>query len=85
MRITRARIYTVLFACLMAIIAGVITWVYFFYATPGRIRNDPFVRSGTAARLMLQPYLIQRYISSLAPAGTRFIKGVPQLSSMQGG
>lgn len=85
MRITRSRIYTAFFAGLMAIIAGVITWVYFFYATPGKIRHDAFMGSGTAARLMLQPYLVQRYISSLAPAGTRFIKGVPQLSSMQGG
>jgi len=69
----------------MLLAAGAATWFYFFYATFGRVPHEAFMGRATAVRLTFQPYRIQRYISSLAPLGTRFIKGVPQLSSMQGG
>lgn len=68
----------------LAVLVGVlVTLAFWLLYLPGRHTHAPLLREHTTARLSLQPYLIQDYITSLAPGITRFVGTVPKFTSMQ--
>jgi len=66
-----------------ALIAIGLTVYYVLFAQPGRQRHDSHLNEDTAVRIVFQPAREQRYISSLTSSATRFIRGVPRVTSMQ--
>ncbi len=72
----------VIFAILLA---GALTYWYLYRYTPGRVKHDRWLAGGCPITVTLQPARIQRYISSMAPFGTRLISTVPRLQSTQHG
>ncbi|HDP34268.1 MAG TPA: hypothetical protein ENN29_04060 [Candidatus Hydrogenedentes bacterium] len=57
---------------------------YFFFVRPTYgVFHESLMENDTAVRVVLKPVLVQSYVSSLAPTGSKFIKGVPKVSSLQ--
>ena len=76
---------TILYALPGVILAVTATW-WFLFRGPGlATRHEAYLRPDTAMRAVLCPARVQSYVSSLAPTATRFVHGIPKLSSMQGG
>lgn len=59
------------------------SYYYFFLRPRTGVTHEAFLVPDTAVRAVLKPVLVQDYVSSLAPAGTRFVKGVPKFTSLQ--
>jgi hypothetical protein len=76
---------TVLSALPGVLLAVAATWWFLFRGPGPALRHADFLRPETAVRAVLCPALVQSYVSSLAPTATRFVRGIPRLSSMQGG
>jgi len=74
---------TLAFTLVVALIAGVVTYLY-IHSERGRVSHEAYMPPETALRGITRPSKVQRYISKLAPAATRYVSGVPRLSSMQG-
>mgnify|MGYP006280045093 CR=1 FL=1 len=80
----RMRLVSVALVALAAVIAATMTIVYLLFPPVPRPAHEPWLMPNTALRIVLQPSRAQHYITKLAPTATRFIKGVPRLSSTQG-
>ncbi len=78
----RATLLTALPGVLIALIA---TWWFLFQGPGSALRHARYMRPDTAVRAVLCPARVQSYVSSLAPTVTHFVRGLPKLSSMQGG
>ena len=67
------------------LVAVVVTWWFLFRGPAPALRHAEYLCPETAVRAVLCPARVQSYVSSLAPMATRFVRGIPKLSSMQGG
>ena len=76
---------TILYTLPGVILALAATWWFLFLGPGSATRHEAYLRPDTAVRAVLSPARVQAYVSSLAPTATRFVRGVPKLSSMQGG
>jgi hypothetical protein len=81
----RNPIYTGLAGAAIALVAMAVTGYVLFWATPGRVSHIAWYPPNTALRVVIQPATIQHYLSGLAPSATRFVRGVPKITSMQPG
>lgn len=78
---TRLQILMIAVPLALVIAAGA---YYYFYVWPRQgLSHEPFLVPDTAVRVVIKPPQVQSYISSLAPAATRFVKGVPKFTSLQ--
>ena len=80
----RMRLVTVALVALAAVIAATLTIIYLLFPPVPGPEHDRWLMPNTALRVVLQPSRAQHYITRLAPTATRFIQGVPRLSSTQG-
>ena len=80
---TRARWATTAFVVFSGLMAALVTYLYATWSPSGRVRHNDFLAPDTAVRAVTQPAKIQGYISGLAPTATRFVSGIPRLSSTQ--
>ncbi len=85
MRLTASRTSAAAGVVLIVLAAACSTWCYLHFATPGRVSHDAFLTRQTVLCLMAQPSRVQDYLSGLSPAGSRFVRDIPRLSSMQPG
>ena len=76
---------TLLAALPGVLLAVAVTWWFLFSGPAPAVRHAEFLRPDTAVRVVICPARVQSYVSSLAPTATRFVHGIPRLSSMQGG
>ncbi len=67
---------------LVIIVAGGLYYFFFIRPTYG-VFHEPLMAQDTAVRVVLKPVLVQAYVSSLANVATKYIKGIPKVSSMQ--
>lgn len=63
--------------------AALITTLVVLYYEPGREQHAIVQQPDTALRLVMEPSAVQGYISGLAPGITRFVPGVPKVTSLQ--
>lgn len=78
---TRIQAIVIAIPLVIAIAAGM---YYIFLVRPTYgVFHEPLMAQDTAVRVILKPVLIQSYVSSLAPTGSKFIKGIPKVSSLQ--
>jgi hypothetical protein len=85
MRITldKTRLQALVIAVpLVIVVAAGLYYFYFVRPTYG-VFHEPLMAQDTAVRVVLKPVLVQSYVSSLAHTATKFIKGIPKVSSMQ--
>ena len=75
---------TVLSALPGVLLAVAATWWFLFRGPAPALRHADYLRPDTAVRVVLCPARVQSYVSGLAPTATRFVHGIPKLSSMQG-
>lgn len=67
------------------LLALALTW-WFLLRGPGRaLEHESLVSPETAVRVVLSPPRVQSYVSGLAPTATKYIKGIPKITSMQAG
>lgn len=78
---TRLQLVIVVIPLVLILAGG--SYYYFFIRPRQGVSHERFLVPDTAVRAVVKPVLVQHYVSSLAPAGTRFIKGVPKVTSMQ--
>lgn len=81
--IDRTRLQAAAIGIPLVLVMAVGAYYYFFLRPRYGVTHEAFLVPDTAARAVLKPVLVQEYVSSLAPAGTRFIKGVPKFTSLQ--
>lgn len=76
-----ALLLLVIFSVFLCLGGG--AYYYFFIAPRYGIYHEDLLAPDTALRVVFKPVLVQKYISSLAPAGSSLIPGIPKVSSMQ--
>jgi hypothetical protein len=81
----RTRLATGIIVAAAGIIAAALTAWYLFYRPLPGISHATHLTPSTAIRVVLQPARVQGYVSRLAPTATRYVKGIPRLTSMQPG
>lgn len=79
----RTRIQIILVAVPLALLLAAGAYWYFYMRPLRGISHESFLVQDTAVRAVVKPALVQSYVSSLAPVGTRFVKGVPRVTSLQ--
>ena len=79
----KTRIQALLIAVPVVILVAAGLYYFFFIRPTYGVFHEPWLAQDTAVRVVLKPVLVQSYVSSLAPTGSRFISGVPQVSSLQ--
>ncbi len=79
----KTRLQILLIAVPLALVLAAGTYYYFFIRPRQGISHEAFLVQDTAVRLVIKPALVQSYVSSLAPVGTRFVKGIPRVTSLQ--
>ncbi len=79
----KTRIQAVLIAVPIVLVIGVGLYYFFFIRPTYGVFHEPLMAQDTAVRLVTKPVLVQSYVSSLAPTGSRYISGVPKVSSLQ--
>ena len=67
---------------LVILVAGGLYYFYFVRPVYG-VFHESLLVPDTAVRVVLKPVLVQSYVSSLANKATKYIKGVPKVSSLQ--
>lgn len=85
MKITldRTRIQAALLVVPLVLALGAGLYYYFFVRPTYGVFHEPWMVQDTAVRAVLKPVLVQSYVSSLAPAGSSLIPGIPKVSSLQ--
>lgn len=79
----RTKLQIVLVGVPLAFLLAGGSYYYFFVLPRHGVSHEDLLLPDTAVRAVVKPVLVQEYVSSLAPVGTRFIKGVPKVSSLQ--
>lgn len=85
MRITldKARLQALAIAVPLVIVVAAGLYYYFFVRPTYGVFHEPLMAQDTAVRVVLKPVLVQSYVSSLAHTATKYIKGIPKVSSLQ--
>lgn len=81
--IDKTRLQALIIGVPLALCIAAGSYYYFFLRPRTGVTHEAFLVPDTAVRAVMKPVLVQDYVSSLAPAGTRFVKGVPKFSSLQ--
>jgi len=76
----RRSLLFVLPAVLAALVAG---WWLFLRGPGAAVAHREFLQADTPVIAVVNPPRVQAYVSSLAHSATRFVPGIPKLSSMQ--
>lgn len=81
--ITRIQLKTVLLVlpAIALMVGGV--YYYFFIRPLYGVAHESYLLKDTAIRAVIKPPFVQSYVSSLANPATRFVKGVPKVTSLQ--
>ena len=76
----RRSLLFVLPAVLAALVAG---WWLFLRGPGAAVAHREYIQADTPVIAVVNPPKVQAYVSSLAHSATRFVPGIPKLSSMQ--
>lgn len=79
----KTRVQAAIVAVPVLIVAAIGLYYYFFIRPTYGIFHEAFLARDTAVRAVFKPVLVQSYVSSLAPTGSRLVRGVPRVSSLQ--
>jgi len=79
----KTRLQAIAVAVPLVILVAVGAYYWFFVRPTYGVFHEPLMAQDTAVRVVLKPVLVQSYVSSLAHTATKYIKGIPKLSSMQ--
>ena len=79
----RTRIQALLITIPLILVLGAGGYYWFFVRPMYGVSHEPYMAGDTAVRAVAKPVLVQSYVSSLAHTGTRFVRGVPKVTSLQ--
>ncbi len=65
------------------LLAAFVTWYMLFRGPGAAVGHREFVKADTAVIAVVCPPHVQSYVSGLVPAATRFVPGIPKITSMQ--
>lgn len=65
------------------LLAAFVTWYMLFRGPGAAVGHREFVKADTAVIVVVCPPHVQSYVSGLVPAATRFVPGIPKITSMQ--
>ncbi len=81
--IDKTRLQATLVAIPILVVAAAGLYYYFFVLPTYGVFHEEWLARDTAVRAVVKPVLVQSYVSSLAPTGSKFVPGVPKVSSLQ--
>lgn len=79
----KTRLQAIAVAVPLVILVAGGAYYWFFVRPVYGVFHESMLAPDTAVRVVLKPVLVQSYVSSLAHTATKYIKGIPKVSSLQ--